>query len=52
MSMSTDALIGCILIVGALGLLTYLVAWSRSTIHRIARDGARSAREVLTDLDR
>ncbi len=50
--MSTDAAIGCILIAAAFALLTYLVAWSRRTIHRIDRSGARSARDVLGDLGR
>jgi hypothetical protein len=48
--MSTDALIGCVLLIGAVGLLTYLVVRCRATIRRIERGGARSAREVLRDL--
>jgi hypothetical protein len=49
-TMSTDAVVGCFLVAGAVCLLTYLVVWSRRTIHRIDRIGARSAREVLSEL--
>ena len=44
--METDALIGCLAIFGALGLLTFLVLWSRRSIDRIACNGFGSAREL------
>jgi hypothetical protein len=48
--MDRDTLIGCILVAGALGCLTYLLFWSRRTINRIARHGYRSAREIRREL--
>jgi hypothetical protein len=44
--METDAIIGCVLIVGALGLITYLLVWSRKSVARIARRGFGSVREI------
>jgi len=48
--MDPDALIGCGLGAGALGLMTYLVWWSRRTIDRIARSGFRSVRRIMKEL--
>ena len=44
--MHRDAIIGMILLFSALGLLTYLVMWSRRVIDRVARGDVRSAREI------
>ena len=44
--MDGDALLGCLVTAGALGLLTVLVLWSRRTIDRIARGGFGSVREI------
>ena len=44
--MEIDAVIGCAVIAGALGALSYLVWWSRRTIERIGQNGSRSAREI------
>ena len=43
-------MLGCVLVTGALGLIAYLVVWSRRTIDRIARKGLGSAREIVKDL--
>ena len=50
--MDVNAVVGCVLIVAALGLLTYLVLWSRRTIDRIAGSDGRSAREIDRELRR
>ena len=50
--MEANAVIGVVVIAGALGLLTYLVLWSRRTIDRIAQGRARSARQIRRELDR
>jgi hypothetical protein len=44
--MDLDTLIGCLLVAGALGVLTGLVLWSRRSIERIARTGFGSVREI------
>ena len=49
---SLDIVIGCVLIVGALALMTFLTFWSRRTIDRIARSKGRSAREIRKELTR
>jgi len=41
-----DTLIGCLLVAGALCLLTGLVVWSHRSIERIARSGFGSVREI------
>ncbi len=43
--------IGCLIVGGALGLLTFLVLWSLRTIERIAKKGLSSAREIEKDLN-
>ena len=48
--MDSNLLIGCIVGAGALGLITYLVLWSRRTIDRIAGRGFGSAREIRKDM--
>ena len=48
--MSTEAIVGCVLIALALGTITCLVLWSRRTINRIAESKAHSAREIIRDL--
>lgn len=50
--MSTDAVVGCVVIVVSLAVLVYLVLWSRRTINRISRSNSRSAREIGRDLRR
>jgi len=50
--METDAVIGCSVVAGAVGLLAYLVFWGRRTINRIARSNGRSAREIHRELRR
>jgi len=49
--MSTDIIIGSVIIALALGAITGLTLWSRRTIDRIARSGFRSAREIFKDLE-
>jgi len=44
--MDGDAILGCLVTAGALGLLTVLVLWSRRAIDRISRGGYGSAREI------
>ncbi|MBS3762082.1 MAG: hypothetical protein KGZ25_02140 [Planctomycetes bacterium] len=46
--MEADVIAGCALIGAALAVLTLLVLWSRRMIHRIARKGYGSAREIHT----
>ena len=48
--MDRDILIGCLIIAGALGSLTYLLLWSLRTINRISENGYRSMREIMKDL--
>ena len=50
--MDREVLAGFAVVAGALGVLTYLVLWSRRTIEHIARKGLGSAREILKDLKR
>jgi len=50
--MEKDALIGCIVIAGALAVLIYLVLWSRRAIDRIADSSSSSAREIVKELRR
>ncbi len=44
--MDADTLLGCIIVAVALGLVTFLVLWSRRSIRRIARNGLGSVREL------
>ena len=44
--MDLDTLIGCLLVAGALGVLTGLVMWSRRSIERIAQNGFGTVREI------
>lgn len=48
--MNTDILIGCIAVAGTVGLLTYLVWWSRRAMDRIAQSDSNSAREIVKEL--
>ena len=50
--MTLDAIVGCIVIVAALGVIISLVLWSRRRINRIAGTGYRSAREIVKDSHR
>jgi uncharacterized membrane protein YccC len=50
--MDRDTILGCVVVVAALGLITYLVLWSRRTIDRIAKSGLRTAREIVRELRR
>ena len=50
--MEGDAVIGIIVIAGALAALTLLVVWSRQIIHRIAARRFDSARAIEKDLRR
>jgi hypothetical protein len=49
--MDGDTLLGCILIAGALAVLTVLTLWSRRTIRRITERGSRSLREIMRDMN-
>ncbi|MHC4563415.1 MAG: hypothetical protein ACYS8X_11655 [Planctomycetota bacterium] len=44
--MSTDAVIGCVVLSTTMLLLVSLTVWSRRRIERIARSHGRSAREI------
>ena len=46
-----DIFIGCIVLVIALGFITYLTLWSRKTITFIAQKKLRATREILKELD-
>ncbi len=50
--MTSDILIGSVVVVTAVAAMFALVLWSRRTIGRIARrgEGNRSAREILQEL--
>jgi len=49
--MDLDTIIGCAVIICALGLIVGLSLWSRRVIERIARKGAASsARQIMKDL--
>ena len=50
-TMETNAIIGCIVIVCVLVLITGLVLWSRRTVNRIERNGYRTARQTLKELN-
>jgi len=50
--METNAVIGCLVVAASLGVLVYLVFWSRRTIEHIARGSGRSAREISRELRR
>ncbi len=49
--MDGDTLVGCLMIAGALVVLTALTLWSRRAIRRIAERGSPSLREILKDLN-
>lgn len=49
--MDGDTVIGCVVIAGALVVLTALTLWSRRAIRRIAERGSSSLREILKDLN-
>lgn len=49
--MDGDAILGCILIAGALLTLTALTLWSRRTIRRIREGGSGSLREIMKGLN-
>ena len=48
--MNRDAVIGGLVIGAALGLITYLVLWSRRTINRIADSKRNSLRDIVKEL--
>lgn len=48
--MDTTLIVGCVVIAGALSLITYLVLWSRRSVERIARNGFGSVREIDREL--
>ena len=48
--MDPNIIAGCVIIVGALGLLIYLVLWSRRTINRIDKSDSATARQILKEL--
>ena len=48
--MNTDIAIGCVVVAAAVGLVTYLVLWSRRTIDRIAQSDSSTAREIVNEL--
>ncbi len=50
-TMEINAIIGCIVITCALMLITGLVLWSRRTVNRIERNGYRTARQTLKELN-
>jgi hypothetical protein len=49
--MNTNVLIGCVVTAVALISITALVLWSRRTINRIAKNGFRTARQTLKELN-
>ena len=49
--MDMNVLIGCVVIAVALTLIIALVLWSRRTINRIAKNGFRTARQTLKELN-
>jgi hypothetical protein len=48
--MFKDHLIGTVIIILALALILYLIAWSRRTIEYIRKKKLSSAREITKDL--
>ena len=48
--MDGDLIVGCIILAGALGLLTFLTFLSRRSIERIAEKGYHSFREIVKGL--
>jgi len=50
--MNGSGIIGFVIVIAALGIVTYLVLWSRRTIDRIGRQGFRSARETIREMNR
>ena len=48
--MNNDSLVGIFIIVCGLGLMTYLILWSRKTIKRIASKQLHSLRDILKEL--
>jgi len=46
-----NVLIGCVVTACALALIVGLVLWSRRTINRIAKNGFRTARQTLKELN-
>ena len=51
LTMDPSVIIGCAIIVASLTVLAVLVLVSRWRINRIARNGYRSAREVVRELE-
>jgi hypothetical protein len=49
--MDTNVIIGSAVAISALILITALVLWSRRTINRIAKNGFRTARQTLKELN-
>jgi len=48
--MDTHTVVGFVIVLGALGVIAYLVFWSRRTIDRIGSSGYRSARRIIKEL--
>ena len=48
--MDWDTILGIIILILGLGLLTYLVIWSRNTINSIANKKLNSIREIIREL--
>ena len=48
--MDWNAMVGWLVLAGAMGFIIYLVYWCRRTIDRIAESGRRSLREIVKEL--
>ena len=47
-----EIIFGTAIAAAAIGLLIYLVFWSRRRINRIARNGGGTARKIVKELER
>ena len=47
--MTTNMIIGCVLLVISLTVIVALVVWSRGAIDRIAREQLHSARDIVRE---
>lgn len=48
--MDTHTVVGFVIVLGSLGIIAYLVFWSRRTINRIGGSGYGSARRIIKEL--
>ncbi|MGA1791385.1 MAG: hypothetical protein ACMUIM_07860 [bacterium] len=48
--MERNAIIGSILVLGALAFITYMTFWSNRIIERIAKKKLHSVRQILKDI--